>query len=69
MGSDITNVESINQPHQLALADEVVDPVCMEGGKRVIRGGSWTLCRSANRDSYNPGYKGYNIGFRLAMWP
>lgn len=56
-----------------ALGDEVVDPVCMEGGKRVIRGGSWisdaSLCRSANRDGYNPGYKGYNIGFRLAMWP
>lgn len=56
-----------------ALGDEVVDPVCMEGGKRVIRGGSWisdaSLCRASNRDGYNPGYKGYNIGFRVAMWP
>jgi len=39
------------------------------GSYRVIRGGGWLnyarVCRSANRVSCTPGYRGYDLGFRL----
>jgi formylglycine-generating enzyme required for sulfatase activity len=40
------------------------------GADRVIRGGSWfsgaRYCRAANRGSFTPGYRDYDVGFRLA---
>lgn len=40
------------------------------GSGRVIRGGGWGygsgFCRVANRFSYSPTYRSYNLGFRLA---
>ena len=37
----------------------------------VIRGGSWNLyaayCRSASRSSFNPAYRDYSHGFRVAL--
>ena len=37
---------------------------------RVLRGGSWfylpRFCRSAGRDGYDPDYRNFNIGFRVA---
>ena len=39
------------------------------GAVRVFRGGSWFsfagICRSADRLNYDPGYRDYNLGFRL----
>jgi len=41
-----------------------------EGVLRVLRGGSWgddgRFCRAADRDGYEPGFRGGFIGFRLA---
>lgn len=53
-------------------AQPVVDPQGSEiGSFRVLRGGSWLCigrdCRSAYRHSYDPGLRGLNIGFRLAL--
>ena len=47
------------------------DPIGPETGtERVLRGGSWFNdaggCRSAYRDVGTPGYRYYNVGFRLA---
>jgi len=43
------------------------------GSGRVIRGGSWSpdggLCRSAYRNSYLPGNRGSNVGFRVVLAP
>ena len=40
------------------------------GSHRVIRGGSWSnsarICRSANRNRDNPGFRDHDVGFRLA---
>ncbi|MBM3288248.1 MAG: hypothetical protein FJY88_13005, partial [Candidatus Eisenbacteria bacterium] len=40
------------------------------GSNRVERGGSWLVnaryCRSAYRSLHTPGYRSYNLGFRLA---
>lgn len=40
---------------------------------RVVRGGSWSryaqYCRVADRNSYTPGNRNYNLGFRLARTP
>ncbi|MBI3986053.1 MAG: formylglycine-generating enzyme family protein [Lentisphaerae bacterium] len=49
---------------------EAADPVGPTGGVyRVMRGGGWNntaeLCRSANRDSYEPGKHWNGLGFRL----
>jgi formylglycine-generating enzyme required for sulfatase activity len=44
-----------------------------DGGPRVARGGSWDgvprTVRSANRDWLAPGYRGFDLGFRLARTP
>lgn len=53
------------------LEEMVTDPQGPEGGEgRVLRGGSWFLsgrfARSAQRYSSAPGYRDYDIGFRLA---
>jgi formylglycine-generating enzyme required for sulfatase activity len=50
----------------------VIDPIGPEDGEfRCIRGGRWllssTLCRSAARMMADPGFKGINIGFRVAQ--
>ncbi len=50
----------------------VTDPKgASSGSNRVFRGGSWNLsarnCRSALRGRYDPGYRFYNYGFRLAL--
>ena len=41
-----------------------------EGVLRVLRGGSWSIggrrCRAALRSGFEPGYRGFTIGFRLA---
>lgn len=43
------------------------------GSYRVFRGGSWgdfaRYCRSANRLRCGPGYRGYGLGFRVALAP
>jgi len=43
------------------------------GSYRVVRGGSWDFfsqtCRSANRSSSSPGYRGSSVGFRLVREP
>ena len=49
----------------------VTDPAGpASGDNRVIRGGSWNCdaryCRSAIRGGYGPGFRFYNLGFRLA---
>jgi formylglycine-generating enzyme required for sulfatase activity/tRNA A-37 threonylcarbamoyl transferase component Bud32 len=42
-----------------------------KGSGRVYRGGSWdygaACCRSAFRNGYNPSYRRYNYGFRVAL--
>jgi len=44
-----------------------------QGASRLLRGGSWYenpgSCRTANRGSINPAYRGTNIGFRVAVVP
>jgi formylglycine-generating enzyme required for sulfatase activity len=44
-----------------------------KGSNRVIRGGSWDsgagYCRSASRDSNDPGGRDGNLGFRLVLLP
>ncbi len=44
-----------------------------EGSARVLRGGSWNrdagICRSANRDSERPFFRGLNVGFRVVFVP
>ena len=50
--------------------NQTTDPTgAKKGDQRVIRGGSWfdlaQYCRSANRYSYMPAKKRYNIGIRL----
>jgi formylglycine-generating enzyme required for sulfatase activity len=52
----------------------VTDPKGPDSGSnRVIRGGSWNLdgryCRSANRYSYTPDSRPYDIGFRAVLAP
>jgi formylglycine-generating enzyme required for sulfatase activity len=43
------------------------------GSQRVVRGGSWGSgangCRSAGRNGYNPGNRGYGSGFRTVLPP
>ena len=45
----------------------------LTGSYRVYRGGSWDssvwLCRSALRSGISPGYRPYNLGFRVALVP
>ena len=48
------------------------DPVGPPGGSnRVLRGGSWiypaAFCRSACRDNDGPGYRDFNLGFRVSL--
>lgn len=50
----------------------VSDPAgAPSGSNRVYRGGSWfnfgPYCRSASRYGDTPGYRNYNLGFRLAL--
>ncbi|MDR3228823.1 MAG: formylglycine-generating enzyme family protein, partial [Puniceicoccales bacterium] len=50
----------------------VTDPRGAKTGViRVFRGGSWfgdaRFCRSAYRGRYEPGYRGHDLGFRLAL--
>lgn len=44
---------------------------CQDGGRRVIRGGSWSygpaFVRAANRGGFNPDFRLLNLGFRLAQ--
>ena len=41
------------------------------GSYRVFRGGTWSIfgwfCRSSFRGNSSPGYRGYGLGFRLAL--
>jgi formylglycine-generating enzyme required for sulfatase activity len=43
------------------------------GSYRVLRGGSWSIvagyCRVSHRGGINPDYRGYGMGFRLAVSP
>lgn len=50
----------------------VTDPIgASSGSNRVNRGGSWLYsadnCRSAYRDGSDPGFRGNDLGFRLAL--
>ena len=52
----------------------VTDPQGPDSGSwRVLRGGGWDngarLCRSADRNGHDPGYRYYYFGFRLALVP
>jgi formylglycine-generating enzyme required for sulfatase activity len=52
----------------------VTDPTGPSRGSfRVGRGGSWGsvagFCRSADRDGFYPGFRGYGLGFRVALAP
>ncbi len=51
--------------------DGATDPLSRSGSQRVYRGGSWSgsadSCRSANRDSSEPGDRLGNLGFRPAL--
>ncbi len=54
--------------------DSVTDPTGPRtGSDRVYRGGSWSdsagYCRSANRCYDSPGFRRYDLGFRLALSP
>lgn len=54
-------------------AGPVSDPSGPSSGEyRLIRGGRWNnwaeTCRSADRYLSSPGYRFYNIGFRVASW-
>ena len=48
-------------------------PATGGGSNRVNRGGSWLgaadVCRSAFRSYYNPGSRGYDLGFRVVLAP
>ena len=52
-------------------AGAVTDPLCHIGSWRVFRGGSWdnqaAYCRSAYRLSYDPSFRNFNLGFRVAL--
>ncbi len=58
--------------HQYDYETDVgTDPVGPSTGTgRVVRGGGWyggaQYCRSANRDGLSPGFRAYDVGFRLA---
>jgi formylglycine-generating enzyme required for sulfatase activity len=47
------------------------DPLTPSSGQQVCRGGSWLTpaagCRSAFRSSFAPDYRGYRLGFRVAL--
>ena len=52
--------------------DKVVNPIGpLHGKKRVLRGGSFYRtafeCRSANRESVDPSWRGSEIGFRVVL--
>ncbi len=49
-----------------------IDPLIIQGDKRVVRGGSWydpaSMLRSASRESNFPDTKSSRIGFRVAIY-
>ena len=52
--------------------DTIIDPIgFIRGTKRIVRGGSFLRtayeCRSAQRASYEPSYRGSEIGFRYVI--
>lgn len=53
--------------------DSRVDPVGTAGSYRVIRGGSWfsyaRFVRAAYRGGISPGYRHFDVGFRLSRGP
>ncbi|GAK60834.1 signal transduction protein [Candidatus Vecturithrix granuli] len=53
--------------------DGIIDPVCVTGSDRVVRGGSWYYgagyCRSAHRLGGDPGDRIGSVGFRLLRTP
>ncbi|MEZ4824805.1 MAG: SUMF1/EgtB/PvdO family nonheme iron enzyme [Bacteroidia bacterium] len=57
--------------YPVSLEKDYQGPV--SGSYRVLRGGSWfstsQYCRVARRDYDSPEYRGYNLGFRLALSP
>ena len=50
-----------------------VDPVAVDGAKRVFRGGSWSsyarIVRAAYRSAGEPGIRSFALGFRLSRGP
>ena len=60
--------QSLDQPYPYR-ADDGREGLGADG-ERVLRGGSWYeyagYCRSADRDSGTPDYRGYYVGFRVA---
>lgn len=51
---------------------QIVDPVGASSGQyRVCRGGGWIVnawfCRSANRHTFSPDFRGIGLGFRVAL--
>ena len=52
--------------------EAATDPTGTKNGSdRVLRGGGWNYtsrnCRSASRNRYTPGYRYFNLGFRLEL--
>ena len=55
-------------------SEPVTDPVGpKEGSNRVYRGGGWSdvaaICRSAFRNGFDPSFRRFNFGFRVALSP
>ena len=57
--------------YAMSSADDPTGP--LGGSYRVFRGGSWLRparhCRSADRGSIVPGFRDYDLGFRVARVP
>ena len=58
-------------PYDATVVKDPPGPASSSVGRRVLRGGSWYYyggnCRSAYRNRFEPGGRGYNVGFRLVV--
>ncbi|MCO6456697.1 MAG: formylglycine-generating enzyme family protein, partial [Pirellulaceae bacterium] len=51
--------------------ENITDPLCRRGRRRVVRGGGWIIvgwdCRSAYRYAHEPGNRSGHLGFRVCL--